>query len=63
MYDLDIEMMVCLLNLLDEKFIFKGIVSVRSCVNNLKFYLNGMVYDELVDYFEKELIIIVYEIN
>ena len=63
MYDLDIETMVRSLNPPDEKLISKGIASVRSRVNNLKPYLNGMAHDELVDYLEKELTTTVYEIN
>ncbi|WP_025724854.1 lipoate--protein ligase [Acholeplasma granularum] len=55
MYDLDIETMVRALNPPDEKLISKGIDSVRSRVNNLKPYLNGMSHDALVDYLENEL--------
>ena len=63
MYDLDIETMVRALNPPDEKLISKGIASVRSRVNNLKPYLNGMSHDELVSYLETELTSSVYEIN
>lgn len=63
MYDLDIETMVRALNPPDEKLISKGISSVRSRVNNLKPYLNGMTQDELILHLEKSLCDKVYEIS
>ncbi|MFA7417765.1 MAG: lipoate--protein ligase [Acholeplasma sp.] len=63
MYDLDIETMVRALNPPDEKLISKGIASVRSRVNNLKPYLNGMSHDQLVNYLETELTHQVYTLN
>lgn len=63
MYDLDIETMVRSLTPPDEKLISKGIASVRSRVNNLKPYLNGMTHDELVAYLESELTNEVYTLS
>lgn len=63
MYDLDIETMVRALNPPDEKLISKGIASVRSRVNNLKPYLNGMSHDQLVNYLETVLTDQVYTLN
>ncbi|MBN3490295.1 lipoate--protein ligase [Acholeplasma equirhinis] len=63
MYDLDIETMVRALNPPDEKLISKGIESVRSRVNNLKPYLNGMSHDALIEYLENELTDEVYELS
>lgn len=63
MYDLDIETMVRALNPPDEKLISKGIASVRSRVNNLKPYLNGMSHDALVNYLETTLTNQVYELS
>lgn len=63
MYDLDIETMVRALNPPDEKLISKGISSVRSRVNNLKPYLNGMSQDELIKHLEMTLCDKVYEIS
>src|SRR5690554_4104898 len=63
MYDLDIETMVRALNPPDEKLISKGIASVRSRVNNLKPYLNGMSHDQLVNYLEEELTDRVYTLT
>jgi lipoate-protein ligase A len=63
MYDLDVETMVRALTPSDEKLISKGITSVRSRVNNLKPYLNGMTQDELYEYLEKELCDEVYELS
>ncbi len=63
MYDLDVETMVRALTPPDEKLISKGISSVRSRVNNLKPYLNGMTQDELYHYLEKELCDEVYELS
>lgn len=63
MYDLDVETMVRALNPPDEKLISKGIQSVRSRVNNLKPYLNGMTHDEMIQYLETELCDQVYELE
>lgn len=63
MYDLDIETMVRALTPPEKKLISKGIESVRSRVNNLKPYLNGMSEKELFEFLEKELCDQVYEIS
>lgn len=55
MYNVDIETMIRTITPNNEKLVSKGIESVRSRVENLKPFLNGMTQKELIKHLENEI--------
>jgi len=55
MYNVDVETMIRTITPNNEKLVSKGIESVRSRVENLKPFLNGMTQKELIKHLENEI--------
>lgn len=55
MYNVDVETMIRTITPSNEKLVSKGIESVRSRVENLKPFLNGMTQKELIKHLENEI--------